>query len=480
MMKFLNKATMKHINKIFALAAIMAVAFSCVEDDEYEVPDTRLVDIEDPSNIVTIGNVVSQIDQSQNGTVTFDTPGEFMEGYVISSDEAGNFFEEIVIQDAPENPTVGIKVLIDNSPLFTTYEFGRRIFVKLDGLTAGISNGVPVIGIAGSGTNIEKIAPSQQEDFILRDDIVAEIVPTVVTPSDFATDKLNTYIVLDGAQFSDEDVANNRSFAAEATDQFDGLRFLQSCTDFFAPAVRLETSTFSDFKAASVPGGSGSVTAILSRDFEDDNFVIVVNGPADFDFDPNVRCDFDVVSCGLVGAAGATTILSENFETQSTGQIAQPAGWTNFIEAGTETWEVYSAGGTNASLGNSVRVGSFRSNDTSTISWLITPQIDFDAQTGEVFDFETSNSFADGSEMQVLYSADWDGTTAGITTATWEALADPTIVEDSEFFGNWVPSGFASLDCLTGTGYIAFKYEGSGDAGFDGTYELDNIRITSN
>lgn len=482
MMNLFKNNKMKNFNKLFAIAVLSVITFSCVEDDDFNIPDTAPANIFVPdSNLVDMTAVISQIDQSQTGLVTFGANNQFVEGYVISSDEAGNFFEELIIQDAVENPTAGIKVLIDNSPLFTTYSIGQRVYVRLDGLTASISNGVPVLGINGIGGDVEKIAPALQDSVIFRDSEIFNIIPTQVTgPSEFTTDKLLTLIQLPGAQFTDADVANGITFAAESTDQFDGVRFVQTCGDFFAAPIRLETSTFSDFKALRVPGGSGSITAVLQRDFRDEFFVISANSTADFNFDPNVRCNFDIVACGTAAAAGSNVLLSENFETQSTGAAAMPAGWTNFQESGTETWEVYTDTGANASLGKSVRCGSFRSGDASTLSWLITPQFDFDAQTGEVFSFETSNSFADGSSMEVLFSNDWDGTSAGVATASWEPMSDPIIVTDSENFGNWVFSSNVSLDCVTGTGAIAFRYIGSGDAGTDGTYELDNISLTSN
>ena len=92
----------------------------------------------------------------------------------------------------------------------------------------------------------------------------------------------------------------------------------------------------------------------------------------------------------------------------------------------------------------------------------------------------TSNSFSDNSSMVVLFSENWDGNTANIGAATWGALVDASVVSDEEFFGNWVSSGDVSLDCESGTIHIAFVYTGSGDSDFDGTYELDEIKIQSN
>ena len=55
------------------------------------------------------------------------------------------------------------------------------------------------------------------------------------------------------------------------------------------------------------------------------------------------------------------------------------------------------------------------------------------------------------------------------------------IIRDQDFFGDWYSSGIVNLSCAIGeTGYVAFKYTGSTQDDFDGTYQLDNIRITDN
>ncbi len=481
-MNIFNTLTMRNFSKIWALIMIGLVTFSCVEDDDFMIPETapEAFTLPEGSSIITISEVLGQIDQGFDGSFTYssdaDDPLVFVEGFVISSDQAGNFFEEMVIQNATSNATAGIKVLIDDSPLSGFYQIGQRIYVLMNGLTVTRDNGVPVIGLSGSEGDVEKIPAPLRTTYVFRDNVVEEIEPTEIeTASQFSDENLLTLIKMPAVQFSQEDLDDNRNFANEDTDQFDGLRLLQTCSDFFGAAIRLETSTFADFRGAKLLPGSGSVTAILNRDFEDDNFVLTVNSLADFDFDSDVRCDFDVISCGTAAAAGSNVILSEDFENVFNNP-AEPAGWTNFVEAGSEFWETFT--GADA-LGRTVRMGSFRSGDASSIGWLITPQIDFDAQSGEVFSFDNSNSFADGSEMQVLLSNDWDGTEANITSATWEPVADVRIVQNSDNFRDYFSSGNASLDCINGTGYIAFKYVGSGDSNSDGTYEVDNILLTS-
>jgi hypothetical protein len=79
--------------------------------------------------------------------------------------------------------------------------------------------------------------------------------------------------------------------------------------------------------------------------------------------------------------------------------------------------------------------------------------------------------------MEVLYSLDWDGTEANITSATWGVLSAAYVVKDTDSFVPWFNSGNVDLTCANGTIYIAFKYTGSGQDSFDGVYELDEVSI---
>jgi hypothetical protein len=123
-----------------------------------------------------------------------------------------------------------------------------------------------------------------------------------------------------------------------------------------------------------------------------------------------------------------------------------------------------------------VSLGSYNTGDASTIAWLITPVIDLDAQGVEFVKFISSNSFSDGSELELLISTDWDGTEATIESSSWSTL-NANIVSDSEFYQNWVDSGLVDLSSYSGNGYVAFKYIGSGQASTDGTYEIDDFKI---
>ncbi|CAM3323497.1 DUF5689 domain-containing protein [Aequorivita lipolytica] len=477
----------RNLYKLCALLFfVLIMVLSCVKDDDYDVPITEVVppDI-DQNDVIEISALRDLLEQEQTATgnpdaiLTFEENDKYITGYVISNDEGGNFFEELIIQNSVSNPSAGVKVLIDVSPLFTTFEFGRKVYVKLNNLTVGIDSGVLTLGIR-DGNNIEKIAESTMFVFLIRDVDVAAIEPLPINISDFTDLKTNLYIRLNDVQFNRNDaVGNNRkTFAAEPSDQFDGERTLESCVTG-ATAV-FSTSTFADFKALLLPNGRGSLDGILTYNFFGEIFNVVVNDPSTINFDNEDRCDPSEIDCGLASSTGNNVLFSDFFETQSPGNPITGNGWTNYVEAGSETWEAYTAGGNNPSLGISARMQAFNSGDDRNIAWLITPQVNFDAQDGETLNFKTSNSFADGSTLELLFSSDWDGNPDNITSATWDLLSAAYITQDDDPFARWFPSGNVSLECITGGGYIALKYVGSGEEDFDGTYEFDEIVINSN
>jgi hypothetical protein len=265
------------------------------------------------------------------------------------------------------------------------------------------------------------------------------------------------------------------TFAGESIDQFDGLRTLESCDS--GVSIIMQTSTFADFKSLIVPQGQGHITGVFSRDFGDDFNVIIPNSAVDVDFTNSDRCDPIELDCGLAETVGTENLFYEDFESQSNNRDIAIDGWTNYIEAGTEGWEGYSSTSSNASLGRSARVQPASSGDLSNITWLITPAIDLDTYNNVTLSFKTSNSLANSSFMEVLYSLDWDGTEANVTSATWGVLSAAYVVKNSDSFVQWFNSGNVNLSCATGMMHIAFKYTGGGIDTFDGIYELDEISV---
>jgi len=482
-----KNSIMNKVNKIltlFSVLTVLALISSCVDDDDFGLPNITVTDPNITAN-ATFQNLVSRYlqavsDGDQIAIIEIDESPLFIEGYVVSSDQAGNFFEELIIQNKVDgstdgaDPRLGLNVQINVRGLYQTYEVGRKVYIKMNGLAIGEENGVYTIG-KSNGNSIDQLEEYEFRDFITRDPEVATLTPKIVAIGDLTEADENTLVQFEDAQINRNELG--LSFSGEQNDSFDGFRTIESCLS--SSTILLQTSTFADFKSVQLPQKRGSIQGVFTRDFGDDNNVLVINTTADIVFDNSDRCDPIELDCGLASSQASNNIFVDDFESQSVGSLISGNGWTNFIQEGTEGFEAFTQGGTNSSLGVSCRIGSFRSNDATSIAWLITPALDLDAQTGETFMFKSSNSFSDGSELELLFSPDWDGTESNITNATWGVLPAAYIVQDSDFFGAWFDSGIVDLSCGTGVIHIAFRYTGSGDAAFDGTYELDDISIDS-
>ena len=467
-------------NKIITLllVAIASISFtSCVEDGDFTVPQALGSEenavVEQIRADLTAGSL-TEISIANlkglvaNGQATEITSDIVVKGYVTSSDASGNFFKEFFIQDKAENPTAAIKVVTELTDTYNKFNVGREIYIKLKGLYVGETrSGDGVAAIGGSqnaaGDEVENLSLNQTDENVFRSGTTETIVPLNVTFSQINDDHVGMFVKIDNAQFP----ANlaGKTYV-DSNDRFDTQRTLESCEGFGFSNFTLETSAFATFKFAVLPAGGGSISAVVSKTFNGSQTVLALNGT------DGVK--MSGARCTPLDINNYPPILNEDFE--NTSGAINIANWTNYIEAGSESWESYNDSNSSS---RAARVGSFRSGDASTISWLITEGIDLDNTTQEFLSFETSNSFSDGSELEALISTDWDGTTAGIATATWTTLP-ANIVSDSEFFRNWVSSGYIDLSAYTGTAYIAFKYTGSGDAAFDGTYELDNVIINAN
>ena len=71
-----------------------------------------------------------------------------IEGVVIADDASGNFYRQIILQDA----TGGIELRLNKNELYNDFPIGRQLFVKANGLTLGDYNGLVQLG---GGTYID-------------------------------------------------------------------------------------------------------------------------------------------------------------------------------------------------------------------------------------------------------------------------------------------------------------------------------------
>ncbi len=472
---------MKSINsyKIFTLHLVLVMVTSCIQDGEFDVPTQQMeiVDI-DPVDIITIGALrdllVQEMNNNGNEVLTFNDEdpdnNRYISGYVISSDEGGNFFEELILQDAAIKPSAGVKVLADMNPLFTTYEFGRKVYVKLDGLTVGLDSGVLTLGVC-DGNKVAKIAESQVFNFITRDPEVADITPLELQIGDFNEELTNLFVRLNDVQFNRTEVLGDdpKTFAAEITDEFNGERLLESCAD--GARVVFSTSVFADFKALLLPIGRGSLEGILTYNFFGDMLNIVVNDPTSINFDNEDRCDPNVFVCTTPGGGGEG-LYNENFEDFNTIEDYEDAGWTNVnVSGGTIKWDLGSFSGNNY-----MQISGFNTGEATIEAWLVSPEINMDATIGEELLLDIEAAYDNQAILTVWASTNFTG---DFNTADWLLLDVIIPIGPQDAFGGFKNIGPINISCLEGSIHLAFFYKGS-DPNATTRYHIDNIKIIGN
>jgi len=292
-------------------------------------------------------------------------------------------------------------------------------------------------------------------------------VPLTASFSDITKDHIGLFVKFEDVEFAN-DLEGLRYF--DPIQDFDTQRTLQSCDGFDYSSFILETSSFASFKNELLPSDNGSISGVITKDFTGSVLLLALNTTDDVAF-TNSRCT-------LLDINDFSPIFEEDFESMTANANVSGNGWTNYTEVGRFSWRVLTTTDSGNSGSKIASMGAFNSGNPSNIAWLISPGIDLDAQDLEFINFKSSNSFSDGSELELLISTDWDGNTATITTSTWTALPG-IIVSDSEFFQNWVDSGAISLSSYSGTAYIAFKYIGGDNAAntIDGNFEIDNFKV---
>ena len=263
--------------KPVAIALLTAFAItSCVKDDDYDIPDPNgkkpLPDYS--GQVVSFANVLTKVTAS----VATYTADEAIEGYVISSDEVGNFYKKIYIQNADKNQ--GLSVAIDKSGLYTEFPVGAKIQLRLKDLTTQLNNSAievgygtytaPKSGRVSVGTMAEAIYKKHLFDTGERK-TVAELAKVSNSIQEVSTDAhVDQLITLKGVHFPTDAVGKTLYDKSNAL----GGATNYKLTDANGKTIIFRTSSYAKFKDEKVPAGEVEVTGVLTKFNKDYQFMI--------------------------------------------------------------------------------------------------------------------------------------------------------------------------------------------------------------
>ena len=461
------------------LIILVILFISCVKDEDYSIPNNldvienrNLAYLIDPENGFQEKTIQQVKEMFVDGEVHQITSDIYIKGYVVSSDESGNFYKELYLQDNPTNPNTGIKIALNRSDIFGKYNLGREVFINLKELYVGelhSGNGIIAIGWAADYRSEELIEiPDNRANIqVLRSSATMPITALPINILQLNSNYIGMFVSIDNAQFQ-YDLAGEASYV-HPLDDFDTSLVIESCEGFGNSSFILETSKFANFKDVTLPSGSGIISGIITRNYQGDKLVMVLNDFTDVRMNGN--------RCTPLNENDFTTIFSEGFQGMSNNTSISGNGWTNFAEKGFNYWKVSTSSDEGNLESKIAKIGANNSNDLENVAWLISPLIDLEFQNEEFLRFQSSNSFSDNSILELLISLEWDGSQETITSVNWIPLPG-IIVDDSENHENWVSSGAIPLSSYSGVAHIAFRYSGGDDdRNQTGTYEIDNFII---
>lgn len=254
---------------------LMATQISCIHSDDWDAPQIvcnnkfddptmTLADFVALSPIAGVYNIPEYVANDPN------KPLVIIDGYVVSSDEEGNFYKTISFQDKPENPTVGLQIEIDKSMNYLDFPVGAHIRIRANGLLIGKDGTIIKLGIKDPNFAIGRIPQSIIGRYmsVVCNEGKAEIVPIV--PRELTLDQikndqyLNTLVKVKNVQFSDDAIGKPLMDQNASGTYIDTNRNILSSTGSTATTAVVRTDGF--FKESYlIPNKSGDITFVVSR-----------------------------------------------------------------------------------------------------------------------------------------------------------------------------------------------------------------------
>lgn len=441
-------------NFTFRFLLIMLVLESCA-NDATEIP--KLV-CNQPD--FTVNKTVTNIKEISAEIVAQYPYDDVIEGYVVSSDENGNFFKTISFQTlaTATTPSTGFSVPVDATNLYVDFRIGSKVYVKLkDQYTDLYYGGLRIGSLYVNAFNQGGVGRLSQNDYkkVLNascTNVKEEQLVRSIGLGEINDSRLNTLIELSNVQFTEP--AIGRHYYEETNDVGGATNW--NLVDKSGNQLIFRTSSFADFSKNTVPNGSGKVRGVLTKYATD--YQLIARKEADIQMSGNRNIPF----------------FEEDFQSVSDGTNLSLPGWNNIIQAGAIVWK----GGISSTNG----YAEFAITGTKVVSnivWLISPKIDMDLHTNESLSFRTAQHHLDVDSplntLEVYVSTNFDG--LDIKTATWTKVA-ARIPTQATPWNEFIGSGAIDLSSYTGKINIAFKYIGSGrNLALDGAFLVDDVQV---
>jgi DNA/RNA endonuclease YhcR with UshA esterase domain len=246
-------ATFSLKNNLFVILLVSISAgltFNGCVDQDFDEPPTG--GVESPSPNTTIAELRAMHSFGNHEQITSSI---IVRGFVVSSDRAGNFYRQLVVQDE----TGGIELRIEMAELDNLFPPGRQVSINCEGLWLGDFNGLIQLGAAvtgeGNDRELARIPEPLVEDIIISGTYGNEVVPKEKLITELTFDDVSTLIQLNEVQFANNEIGQTYSQSDFSTNR--------TLTDCNLNDIIVRTSSFSDFASEPLPEGNGTLVGVL-------------------------------------------------------------------------------------------------------------------------------------------------------------------------------------------------------------------------
>lgn len=438
------------ISKFLKTASVLALfavtTQSCVQDNEWDIPPIACENKFNAATI-TLADFVAMAPSSGTYTIPADGAEVIVEGYVVSSDEHGNFYNTISIQDKPENPTVGLQIETRKVNNYSDMPVGAKIRIRANGLVLGTDRGVKKLGSVDPSYAIGRIPDIQFKNYVSgvceNGKMVVEPIVPLQLPSLSAAQNakyINMLVSVPNVQFASSEIGKAFVDLNPAADTDRAIE------DVLGGTSVLRNSGYSTFGATKIPEGNGTLTFVVSR--YNTSWQMLIRSLDDVNFDKK----------------RFTKIFAEDFKNLD--------NWNIVSISGDEKWSI-------ATFGNprpSAMMNGFanRRNNVNE-DWLISNPIELSSSYTKVdLTFETDGRY-NGNPLEVFVTTNYTGNPQA---TSWVALSEAVLDSDLSSFGVWQNSGKLDLSKYIGKNiHIAFKYTSTAQQ--SSTWQIDNIVLTA-
>jgi len=280
------KTNIKILLSIFLLSGIIMT--SCVKD-EIDKPYTP-----DPCARVsgltpTDGLTVAKLKELYPNFEVIDAAGEVrkfpdslnyvFEGTVISSDEEGNFYKEIYVQDA----TGGLKISTEAKNTYETYKIGQVVHISFSGLTVHYQQGdyqssIIEVGLGSYddkyGKKIGRIPSNSLKNYVKKSSCPQSVNPILVKLDALSDDYIGRLVKIEDVEIIASEMDSTYAITNKSTN-----RHLEDCN---GNGILLRNSGYANFAKVKMPQQKGAINAIFTK--YGSTYQLVIRDTTDLDF----------------------------------------------------------------------------------------------------------------------------------------------------------------------------------------------------